>query len=188
MKSCAAAFLLLFIAVSAGDAGDFPTTKSHDIEGAIIPAETVREWSESIRRGRGAPHGIQNIFGVEAESSWTPSAQDVELVETRLKEVLQDALQNPAKLNKYAKTTASRKYLSQQITQILSHYGKYRRQYIGLIIDGNRHVYINSFRSDEGIDFTKQFIAVSDGGFWYWQILYSLDDSRFHQLAINGEA
>jgi hypothetical protein len=154
---------------------DFPVVKHAGIEGAIIPSRTVQGW--------------QNALGVDAEGFWTPSPQEVELVETRLKEALQKAVKDPAQLNEYAKTSDSQKYLSQQIAQILSHYGEYRRQYIGLVIHGKRHIYVNSFSSrDSASDYTKQFVMVLDGGFWFWQILYSMDDGTFLNLSINGEA
>jgi hypothetical protein len=184
----AATLLAVFIFFSRADAKDFQTTKSCGTEGAIIPAETVKEWADSVRRGRSAPHGIQDMLGVDAESFWTPSPQDVELVETRLKAALEKAAKEPATFNEYARTADAHKYLSEQTGQILRHYSEYRRQYLGLIINGKRHIYINSFLSDAGVDYTHQLIVVFDGGFGFWRILYSVEDSHFHGLTINGEA
>lgn len=154
---------------------DFPVVKHAGIQGAIIPSRTVQGW--------------QNVLGVDAEGFWTPSPQEVEVVETRLKEALQKAVKDPEQFNKYAQTSDSQKYLSEQIARILSHYEEYRRQYIGLVIHGKRHIYLNSFSSRESAsDYTKHFVMVFDGGFWFWHILYSMDDGTFFNLSINGEA
>ncbi|MEP7015057.1 MAG: hypothetical protein ABI925_06435 [Verrucomicrobiota bacterium] len=177
--------MLLMIGLRGIQAADFPTTKSVGIEGVIIPADIAREWGDSIGLGRGAGHGIQDILGVHAQSYWTPSPPEVERVETRLREVLENAAKDPATLE-FAPATTSPKYVSAQIAQILSHYGEYRRQYIGLVIDGKRHIYINSFRSSDATDYKKQFIFVPDGGFWFWHIVYSKEDNRFHHLAISA--
>jgi len=163
---------IFFVGLVAALARDFAAVKNAGIEGAIIPLETVQEWHDSIRRGRGAPHGIQNMLGVEAESFWTPQAKDVELTESRLRTALE----------KEAKD-------SPQVQQILKHYNEYRRQYIGLVIHGRRHIYLNSFSSRDSLpNYAKQFVMVSDGGFWFWHILYSVEDGTFLNLSINGEA
>lgn len=188
MKKFFAALSLSVISFHGAWADGFIPIKKFEIEGAIIPSETVQAWHHSIRQGRGAPHGIQNMLGVEAQDFWTPQAKDVELAESRLRSALEKAVKEPASLDRYATTPVARKYVSQQLERILKHYDEYRRQYIGLVINGKRHIHINSFSSRVKLPYAKEFVKVSDGGFWFWHVLYSIDDGAFLSLSINGEA
>ncbi|MES2594088.1 MAG: hypothetical protein V4662_02075 [Verrucomicrobiota bacterium] len=114
----------------------------------------------------------ERLFGAETENFWTPQAKDIELAESKLR----------AALEKGAKEFP-------QAQQILKHYNEYRRQYVGLVIKGRRHIFLNSFPSrDTFSDYTKEWVIVYDGGFWFWTILYSVEDSEFSELQINGEA
>jgi hypothetical protein len=176
--------LSVFVAtVCTASGDDFPTTKTGDIEGAIIPAETLRKWRD-IQRDR----DIQNMLGVKAEEFWTPSVQDVEFIEARLKGALEKGAKDPITLNPGVQTLRDQKSFSEEIGRILSHYGEYRRQYLGLIIEGKRRVLINSFGPHAAEGYTKNYVMVFDGGFWFWHALYSMDEQRILWLGINGEA
>lgn len=179
---------LLFVASSGALGDEFTPVKNSGIDGAIIPMETVQSWQDSIRRGRGSQYGIQQALGVEAQSFWTPQPKDIKLVESRLKAALKKAVKEPATLDRYATTPGVRKYVSGQIEQIIKHYNEYQHQYIGLVINGKRHIYLNSFAARDGMSYAKHFVKVSDGSFWYWQILYSVDNGSFFDMSINGEA
>src|SRR5437588_1380031 len=135
LRTALTALSILVATVCTVLAADFPTTKNGDIEGAIIPAETLRKWRDIQR-----DHDIQNMLGVKAEEFWTPSVQDVELIEARLRAALEKGAKDPITMNPAVQTLRDQKSFSEEIGRILSHYGEYRRQDLGLIIEGKRHV------------------------------------------------
>lgn len=68
------------------------------------------------------------------------------------------------------------------------------RQYAGLMVNGQRLIYINAFpaasRTDGELlsDWRTEPVYVCDGGPWYWGVLYDPERRRFSQLAFNGFA
>jgi len=69
----------------------------------------------------------------------------------------------------------------------------YYRQYLGIVRDGRRLIYINvmhqeSLTEDPEIDPTKELIFVSDGGDWYFQLEYDVATGRYLEFGVNGEA
>jgi len=65
----------------------------------------------------------------------------------------------------------------------------YFRQYIGLVVGGERVVYINAFKSAVGHPTWRVSpVGVCDGGSDYWGALYHPESRRFDELAINGSA
>ena len=177
MFRSARAFSLLLILLCTAGAADFPTTKIAGIDGAIIPAEVVQTWRDS-----------QRIFGAKAQTFWTPTIKDVELIEARLKAGLEKGAKDPVSVSEQVLTSPDRQWLSEQIGHILSHYGDYRRQYVGVVIGGKRYVHINSFFAFFGRDYTQKYFEAFDGGFGIWRIMYSLEDDRFLSLSVNGSA
>jgi hypothetical protein len=74
---------------------------------------------------------------------------------------------------------------------ILNNLNKYRRQYFGIIDEnGNRILYINAFWSDEdGFDYwLDKEIFVNDGGSYFWNIKYFINENLLSDLMINGGA
>jgi hypothetical protein len=136
----------------------FATVTHAGIQGAIVPSRVFKSWQR------------QKMLGGEVEGLWTPQQKDTELAEDRLRPDLERLATD-----------------SPEVQQILEHYNEYRRQYVGLVIHGRRHIYLNSFPRDTVSDYTKQFIMVMDGAFGFWQILYSVDDGTFLNLSINYE-
>lgn len=67
--------------------------------------------------------------------------------------------------------------------------GKYYRQYVGLVIGGQRLVYVNAFASPpDQLDWRKKAVGVCDGGGSYWGVVYDPETRRFSRLAFNGIA
>lgn len=63
------------------------------------------------------------------------------------------------------------------------------RQYLGIVIDGRRVVYVNFFRDEESFpQWRERAVQVCDGGDYYWGAIYDPDTRRFSQLVVNGEA
>ena len=53
-------------------------------------------------------HDIQNMLGVKAEEFWTPSVQDVELIEARLRAALEKGAKDPITMNPAVQTLRPR--------------------------------------------------------------------------------
>jgi len=68
-------------------------------------------------------------------------------------------------------------------------FDSYYLQYVGLVVAGNKFIYINAFRSDPpaGWD-SKELVDYCDGGSWFWGALYEPETGNFSELAFNGEA
>lgn len=67
--------------------------------------------------------------------------------------------------------------------------GLYYRQYVGIVLDGRRMVYINAFQTAEGApDWHERANNRCDGGSDYWGAVYDPETRRFSRLGFNGEA
>jgi hypothetical protein len=60
----------------------------------------------------------------------------------------------------------------------------YRRQFVGVEVDGRSYILGNFFRTD---DDAQQPVAVDDGGETYFQIRYEPKTKRLSGLMVNGE-
>jgi hypothetical protein len=77
----------------------------------------------------------------------------------------------------------------------ISNLNSYCYQYLGLLINNKRYIYINAFQFDSKDDLNTFFkewesnpIIACDGGESYWGVLYEIDSGKFTQLSINGVA
>lgn len=63
------------------------------------------------------------------------------------------------------------------------------RQYIGVLIGGQRYVYINGFcYKPDGSSWNKHLSDVCDGGECHWGVLYNVQSGKFSDLRANGNA
>lgn len=68
---------------------------------------------------------------------------------------------------------------------------KYKRQYFGCYDEqGRKYLLINSFWSDriEEKGWLNGMVIVMDGGSYYWQIKYYLENDELKDLSVNGYA
>lgn len=93
---------------------------------------------------------------------------------------------------KVLKLKATECCLSGGLIKSLKHYCF---QYIGLIINGKRYIYINAFQIESAQDLSTIFkdwktipVIVCDGGESFWGVLYEIKNEIFTQLSINGVA
>ncbi len=64
---------------------------------------------------------------------------------------------------------------------------EYYRQYIGLVIDGRRWIYLNAFAASRRVPGWRSRLAnLCDGGVASWGVLYDPASHRFSQLRANG--
>jgi hypothetical protein len=103
---------------------------------------------------------------------WTPSPEEVALLEDRLKPYLEGVATPQAK-------------------EIAQRLGSYKRQYFGYTFGGKRGILVNAFcnaywkRNDSWRD---SIVDVLDGGSCYFQVFYDTSSSQFVRLAVNGPA
>jgi hypothetical protein len=81
-------------------------------------------------------------------------------------------------------------FRSHHIGQILEHLAAYRRQYVGIIVQGEKRLFVNCFRGDpqQHSAWRQQLVDVDDGGLYYWRIQYRVDRKRFLDVDINSDA
>lgn len=108
------------------------------------------------------------VFGPAAQS-WTPSESDVRSSEKELPSFLsRSALQSPDAL---------------VISKSLS---SYKRQYAGIVANGQKEIFINLFCNAFGTDWTKEPVIVLDGGSCFFQVRFSMKTRSFDNLQINS--
>lgn len=71
----------------------------------------------------------------------------------------------------------------------------YAFQYIGVVINNRRYIYINAFIVESEDDFNNWYknwetnpIVMCDGGDGFWGTLFDLENKSFLQLSVNGVA
>ena len=156
--SVAATFYMLIFLAPQGIA--VPQGRSQLVDtGVIFSAEHVERSGASRAFGATPPY-------------WTPSPEQIAMLETQLKSYLAGI-----KLAK-AKVIAAR-------------LGSYKRQYFGYTNGGKRWILVNGFcegywkKQDIWRD---RVVLVLDGGLCFFQVRYDPTRSQFEQLEINGEA
>jgi hypothetical protein len=119
------------------------------------------------------------LFNEATTEFWEPSSEDVFGAEECIRRFLASAPDNP-ELRDYEKADAA---------FVLENLMEYRRQYVGIIVEGEKRIWCNAFWS-RGLypDWELEPVFVLDGGRDYWEIEYlPLTDEcvRFH---VHGEA
>ncbi|GEM_PF-3272289 len=62
----------------------------------------------------------------------------------------------------------------------------YKRQYVGVVIEGKRKIWLNFFCRTDSIDWKRYPYRVFGGGGCYFHVLYDIDSAAFSELWING--
>jgi hypothetical protein len=119
------------------------------------------------------------LFDQALTGYWEPSIDDISRAEERIRQYL-ISLQNDPDLDTYQKGNA---------TFILNNLEKYRRQYVGILVDGEQRIWCNAFLSDHSLpDWERVPVYVLDGGSYFWQIEYDLSKDECINFYIHGEA
>ena len=99
---------------------------------------------------------------------WTPSKEQVDKLEKKL----------PAYLKNQSNTNSKALEIDLQ---------KYKRQYFGYSLSGNKVIYVNAFC--DYFDYWKTtFVFVFDGGQCFFQATYDPESDKFVSFGVNGEA
>ena len=113
------------------------------------------------------------------EGSWNPSPPQIQDLEN--------------KLYKISELTSEKCCLGGEKVDDIN---KFYRQYVGVIINGKKLIYINAFskedfefgKSKTEIDWRKESYIICDGGYYYWGAIYNPENKEFTDLAFNGVA
>jgi hypothetical protein len=107
---------------------------------------------------------------------WTPTESDIGRVESGLR----IALLSP-----------NCERIEDRVLQDLD---SYRRQYVGILVDGRRRILVNAFPGLEagGTDWhyywRHQYVEVSDGGYRYWEIQFEVSSGKYSNCSQHGYA
>jgi len=101
---------------------------------------------------------------------WTPTESDVVIAESKLLPFLKNAASKDRRISIILKSIAS-----------------YKRQYVGIILGGQKQIFINLLCSEAPGDWTRKEIIVVDGGPCFFNVRFSNRTRTFSHLWINGE-
>lgn len=157
----ALAFVLAFgLATSQAAPLSATLTKGLGYEGAIMTAESLRRSEPGGRRA--------------FTEYWTPAETDVREAETRLVEYLGSSDAAPVLRG----------------ARVRSELAQYRRQYWGVVRDGQRELLISFFHANTPAvarELWKTTVfAVAGGGDNYFRVSFGVDSKRFSRLQINA--
>lgn len=71
----------------------------------------------------------------------------------------------------------------------ISNVQNYFRQYVGILYEGHRLIYINAFLGPHSPkNWQTEAVIACDGGTSFWGVIFDPETGQFSQLAINGVA
>jgi hypothetical protein len=127
------------------------------LKSVILPSSEVKEISQLCSRNSPI-----------IEGSWNPSVEDVYAMEARLANI--------------EKLPSGKMWRGR-----IQHPEQFFRQYVGVIVNGHRAIYINAFPSGTTY-WHSHLVSVCDGGASFWGVLYDVGTRTFSQLEVNGVA
>ncbi len=111
--------------------------------------------------------GLQKFQGV-----WQPRQEDIDRMEKRFARLMRLRSQSCC-------------ILRGRIQDVNAYY----RQYVGVVIEGRRFIYVNAYAAEPPTPPSDQpRVHACDGGASYWGTLYDVKKGHFEGLAFNGEA
>ena len=127
---------------------------------------------------RGDRSGKTRSFVCDAQqgSFFTATTDDVTRLEAKLPLFFEEISQKTG--------PGSFPYVNARFLKVLP---GYRRQYVGLIENGNRYIWVSTTCTDR-LDWRTGPIYVEDGGACFWTILFNIESGSFEKLQFNGEA
>jgi len=104
------------------------------------------------------------------DGTWRPKNTDVKSIESHLRRV--SDLRN----------VSGRR---------IEHPERYYRQYIGIIVNNRKLIYVNAFCAtdwaiSQGKRHPKRLVNICDGGSCFWGAVYDVASKQFSELRING--
>ncbi len=162
MRTLFAICVIPWLASCAVSAAEFARVEGIKAEAVIVPAGAAKE----------------QIGASEFSGFWTPTAAQIQAAEKRLAGFIKrEAIRDKPR--------------SSQISEVHRRLPEYRRQYVGVISEGQKLILLNAFPRSDSSDryftsWTRVLVEVSDGGASYWKVFYDPRRQKFDFLAING--
>lgn len=113
------------------------------------------------------------LFDQASTTFWEPSSDDIAEAENCIRQFL---------------VSAQDGYQQESVAFILENLGQYRRQYVGIVVDGEKRIWCNLFFSDSFPNWQRVPVDVDDGGRHFWQIEYILSKDECINFYLHGEA
>lgn len=108
---------------------------------------------------------------------WEPSSDDVSSAEKCIRQLLASLQQDPGA------------YRKEDAAFILDNLEQYRRQYVGIVVDGEKRIWCNAFLDHDSFpNWERVPVDVDGGGNHYWQIEYVLPMDECIKFHIHGES
>jgi hypothetical protein len=113
------------------------------------------------------PGAENEVPGKAGSKGWTPSEKEA----MKAEEIARGCLKKDA-------------------PRICQNLDRYKRQFVGLIVDGKKAVWINYFHDVDGNikDWKKELVIVKDGGEDFFEIKVDLESASCFGLYVHGEA
>jgi hypothetical protein len=146
----------------------------------VGPGNTLVETLEytGVLISKDGASEFSHVFG-ESTEFWEPSIDDVSRAEACIRQFLTSAQDNP-QLDTSQKVNAP---------VILENLEEYRRQYVGIVVDGEKSIWCNAFRpEDEFPNWQRLPVYVLDGGNDFWEIEYIPVKDECINFYVHGEA
>ena len=106
-------------------------------------------------------------FWLKGKEFWTPTKEQVLKAEEKIKEYLKHNSPGHA-------------------PDLWQDLPKYKRQYVGIIVDGHKRIFCNFYRWDRPLSSKPVFVL--DGGADFFQLEYDLEDRKCYNFRTNGYA
>ena len=104
------------------------------------------------------------------QGTWKPTDADIQTMESRLSRISRLRTQSGV------------------VGVKLEHPDRYYRQYLGIVIDDSKFIFINAFCDDKPPETWREFlIDICDGG-CSWGVVYNVATGEFSHLEMNGVA
>jgi hypothetical protein len=160
---------LIFALVGCSTVSTSPTTTPKEATDQLIATDS---FEGIIFAGASAKQmDLEAIIGFTETINdyWTPSRDDVLAFEEGIGPYLQQAA-------------------PQTGPGSLSDLNEYRRQYVGIVANGQRVIFAVFFCNDHDTDWQHKIVFVIDGGSCYFEVKYDVQTGEFYDLSIHGEA
>lgn len=174
--------------VRADDAFTKVIFDSTSTEGYIVPQDYAEEHKTELTD---TIPGLMKIDGF-----WTPTAQDVEVADRVLRDLINDAARDPAKLfpdlatSKDPDDRKAFKEESNELVLVSKNYGRYLRQYVGVIIEKQKLVFCN-YSCGTKIDPSADYIFIDkvfapDGAIRFLQCRFEPREKACSSVSLIG--
>jgi hypothetical protein len=138
----------------------------------IMPPPSAQSNANSVIFTAEQSAEYRREMDTQTEEFWTPTAADVAALETDLIPFLQ---------------TAEDRHFRPS-PPIWERVPAYKRQYMGLVEEGERVIYANFFCNADAINWQEEWAFVMDGGDCFFNVKYNIETGEFFELIVNGEA